>query len=140
MLDDPAAIEEAALRMIEAEMGPHAFNDGQLAVVKQAIHATADFDFARNIAFHPIAVEAGVAAIRSGADIVADVQTVDVGISKERLKKYGGSVWCFISDDDVIQRAREAKVPRAVVSMQKAAETSDGANYVIGNAPGALQE
>lgn len=139
MLNDPA-VEEAGLRMIEAEMGAHAFNAVQLAVVKGAIHATADFDFARNIVFHPIAVEAGIAAIRAGADIVADVQTVDVGISKERLKKYGGSVWCFISDDDVIQKAREAKLTRAVVSMQKAAGTSDGAIYVIGNAPAALLE
>lgn len=139
MLNDPA-VEEAGLRMIEAEMGAHAFNAGQLAVVKRAIHATADFDFARNIVFHPIAVEAGIAAIRAGADIVADAQTVDVGISKERLKKYGGSVWCFISDDDVIQEAREAKLPRSVVSMRKAAEMSDGAIYVIGNTPEALLE
>ncbi|HZR47406.1 MAG TPA: precorrin-8X methylmutase, partial [Candidatus Manganitrophaceae bacterium] len=139
MLNDPA-FEEASLKIIEKEMGPHPFNPGQLAVVKQAIYATADFDFARNMAFHPIAVEAGVAAIRAGADIVADVQTVDVGISKERLKKYGGSVWCFISDDDVIQEAREAKLPRSVVSMRKAAEMSDGAIYVIGNTPAALLE
>ncbi|HEY5599078.1 MAG TPA: precorrin-8X methylmutase, partial [Candidatus Manganitrophaceae bacterium] len=100
MLTDPAAIEEASLKLVEEEMGPHAFTPQQLAVVKRAIHATADFDFAKNMVFHPIAVEAGVSAIRAGADVVADVQMVDVGISKDRLKKYGVSVWCFISDDD----------------------------------------
>ena len=140
MLKDPVAIEEASLKMIEEEMGPHAFNPGQLAVVKRAIHATADFDFAKNMVFHPIAVEAGVAAIRSGADVVADVQMVEVGISKERLKKYGGSVWCFISDEDVMKRAKEENVTRAIISMQKAAGMSDGAIYAIGNAPTALLE
>lgn len=140
MLRDPVAIEEASLKMIEEEIGPHDFNPGQLAVVKRAIHATADFDFAKNMVFHPIAVEAGVAAIRAGADIVADVQMVDVGISKERLKKFCGSVWCFISDDDVMKKAKEENVTRAIISMQKAAAMSDGAIYAIGNAPTALLE
>ena len=140
MLKDPVAIEEASLKMIEEEIGPHDFNPGQLAVVKRAIHATADFDFAKNMVFHSIAVEAGVAAIRSGADVVADAQMVEVGISKEQLRKYGGSVWCFISDDDVIKKAKEENVSRAIISMQKAAEMNDGAIYAIGSAPAALLE
>ena len=140
MLTDPAAIEEASLKLVEEEMGPHAFTPQQLAVVKRAIHATADFDFAKNMVFHPIAVEAGVSAIRAGADVVADVQMVDVGISKDRLKKYGVSVWCFISDDDVVKKAKEEKVTRAIISMRKAAAVRDGSIYVIGNAPTALLE
>ena len=140
MLTDPQTVEEASLKVIEEEIGPHHFTPEQLAVVKRAIHATADFDFARNIVFHPIAVEAGIAAIKAGADIVADVQTVEVGISKDRLKKYGGSVWCFISDQDVIQKAKKENVTREIVSMRKAAETSDGAIYAIGSAPTALLE
>jgi precorrin-8X/cobalt-precorrin-8 methylmutase len=140
MLKDPQAIEEASLKVIEEEIGPHHFSPEQLAVVKRAIHATADFDFAKNIVFHPIAIEAGIAAIKSGADIVADVQMVEVGISKDRLKKYGGSVWCYISDQDVIEKAKEENVTRAIISTRKAAQTSDGAIYAIGNAPTALLE
>lgn len=132
--------EEAISRLIERRMGAHAFNPGQLAVVKQVISATADFDFAKNMVFHPVAVEAGVAAIRSGSDMVVDVQMVDIGIQKERLMKYGGSVWCFTSDEDVIQASKKEEIPRDVLSMRKAAGVSTGAIYVIGNAPSALSE
>lgn len=140
MLQDPQAVEEASLKMIDQEVGAHSFNPGQWSVVRQAIYATADYDYARNMIFHPAAVEAGVAAVRFGADIVADTQTVDVGIAKDRLRKYGGTVWCFISDDDVILKSKEENLPRTAVAMQKAAETSDGSIYVIGNAPAALLE
>lgn len=140
MLQDPQAVEEAGLKIVDQEVGSHSFHPGQWSVVRQVIHATADFEFAREMVFHPAAVEAGVAAIRFGADIVADTQTVDVGITKDRLRKYGGTVWCFISDDDVILKAREENLPRTAVAMRKAAETSDGSIYVIGNAPAALLE
>lgn len=140
MPEDPQAVEEAGLKIIDQEAGAHSFNPGQWSVVRQVIHATADFDFAREMVFHPAAVEAGVAAIRFGADIVADTQTVDVGIAKDRLRKYGGTVWCFISDDDVTLRSKEENLPRTAVAMRKAAETSDGSIYVIGNAPASLLE
>ncbi len=140
MLQDPQAVEEASLKIIDQEVGSHSFNPGQWSVVRQAIYATADYDYARNMAFHPAAVEAGVAAIRFGADIVADSQTVAVGIAKDRLRKHGGTVWCFISDEDVVRKAKEKNLSRAAVSMRKAAETSDGSIYVIGNAPAALIE
>ncbi len=139
-LQDPQAVEEAGLKIVDREVGAHAFNPGQWSVVRQAIYATADYDYARNMIFHPAAVEAGIAAIRFGADIVADTQTMSMEIAKDRLGKHGGSVWCFISDEDVIQKAKEEGLPRAAVSMRRAAETSDGSIYVIGNVPAALME
>lgn len=140
MLQDPQAVEEASFKIIDQEVGTHSFSPGQWSVVRQVIHATADYDYAHNMIFHPAAVEAGMAAVRFGADIVADSQGVDVGIAKDRLRKYGGTVWCFISDEDVILRSKEENLSRAAVSMRKAAETSDGSIYVIGNAPAALLE
>lgn len=140
MLQYPQAVEEAGLKIIDREVGSHPFNPGQWSVVRQVIHATADFDFTREMVFHPAAVEAGIAAIRFGADIVADTQTVDVGITKDRLRKYGGTVWCFISDEDVVLKSKEENLSRTAVAMRKAAETSDGSIYVIGNAPDALLE
>ncbi len=140
MVQDPQTVEEAGLKIIDQEAGTHSFNPGQWSVVRQVIHATADFDFAREMVFHPAAVEAGVAAIRFGADIVADTQTVNVGIAKDRLRKYGGTVWCFISDEDVILKSKEENLPRTAIAVRKAVETSDGSIYVIGNAPAALLE
>ncbi len=90
--------------------------------------------------FHPDAVQAGIQAIRSGKPIVADVQMVQVGISKPRLEKFGGEVRVYISDPDVMQEAKRLNTTRAIIATRKAAREADGAIYAIGNAPTALLE
>ncbi|HVC98282.1 MAG TPA: precorrin-8X methylmutase [Pirellulales bacterium] len=137
---NPEAIEAESFRIIENEMGPHSFSPEEFAVVQRAIHATADFEFARSIRFAPGAIRSGIEAIRAGRSLVADVQMVQAGINKPGLAKFGGEVYCFISDDDVVAAARTAGLTRAIMSMRKAAERSPGAIYAIGNAPTALLE
>lgn len=137
---NPEAIEAESFRIIEAELGPHAFSAEEFAIVQRAIHSTADFDFARTIRFHPDAIRSGVEAIRAGRSIVADVQMIQAGINKPALKKFGGDVHCFISDDDVIAKAKAEGVTRAIMSMRKAADLGPGLVYAIGNAPTALLE
>jgi len=58
------------------------------------------------------------------------------------LKHFGLSVHQFISDADVIERAKEENTTRAVQSMRKAhrLELFNGALVGIGNAPTALIE
>lgn len=137
---NPEAIEAESFRIIESELGPHSFSRDEFAIVQRAIHSTADFDFARTIRFHPEAIRSGIEAIRAGKSIVADVQMIQAGISKVGLKKFGGEVHCFISDEDVIAKAKAEGVTRAIVSMRKAAELGSGLIYAIGNAPTALLE
>ena len=86
---DPQAIEAESFRIIASEMGPHPFTPEQFKLAQRAIHATADFDFAKNLVFHPQAITSGVEAIRSGCDIVVDVQMIESGISKAILQKLG---------------------------------------------------
>lgn len=140
MQNHPGSSDEESLEIIAKESGPHSFSANQFEVVKRVVQATADFDFVKNMVFHPVAVEAGMAAIRAGADIVTDIQMVAVGISKDRLAKRGGSVWCFVTDDDVLKTAKELSLPREIAAMRKAAEVCEGAIYVIGNTPAALLE
>lgn len=90
--------------------------------------------------FHPGAIEAGIAAILGGKKIVADVQMVQVGISKPRIQKFGGSVNVYISDPDVMEEAKRLNTTRAIISMRKAAREAEGGIYAIGNAPTALLE
>jgi precorrin-8X/cobalt-precorrin-8 methylmutase len=137
---NPEAIEAESFRIIEAELGPHQFSPDEFAVVQRAIHSTADFEFARTIRFSPGAIRRGIDAIRAGAMVVADVQMVQAGINKPGLKKFGGEVCCFISDDDVIATARESGLTRAIMATRKAAKLFPGAIYAIGNAPTALLE
>ncbi|MFP5401512.1 MAG: precorrin-8X methylmutase, partial [Gammaproteobacteria bacterium] len=93
--------------------------------------------------FHPDAVEAGIAAILGGGtNIVADVEMICVGLSASRLAHFGMRTHQFISDADVIERARAEDTTRAVQAMRKAHRLGllDGAIVGIGNAPTALIE
>jgi precorrin-8X/cobalt-precorrin-8 methylmutase len=136
----PDAIEAESFRIIEAEMGPHDFSVIEWPVVQRAIHSTADFELGRSMVFHPRAVEAGIAAIRKGADVVADVQMIQAGISAAYLAEFGGRVLCYMADPDVATKARAEGTTRAIQCMRKAGREASGAIYAIGNAPTALLE
>ncbi len=136
----PDAIEAESFRIIEAEMGPHDFSVIEWPVVQRAIHSTADFDLGRSMVFHPRAVEAGIAALRKGAHVVADVQMIQAGISAAYLAEFGGRVLCYMADPDVAEKARAEGTTRAIQCMRKAACAAPGAIYAIGNAPTALLE
>lgn len=139
-LVDPEAIEAESFRIIEQELAAHSFTQEEFAIVRRAIHSTADFEFARTIRFSPGGIRSGVEAIRAGRSVVADVQMVQAGINKASLKKFGGELLCFMGDDDVAAKAKAEGVTRAIMSMRKAAEAMPGAIYAIGNAPTALLE
>jgi precorrin-8X/cobalt-precorrin-8 methylmutase len=136
----PQEIEDKSFEIIAEELGEHPFTDEQFPVVQRVIHASADFELGRSLVFHPDAVQAGIRAIRSGKIVVADVQMVQVGISKARIEKYGGQVKVYISDPDVIEEAKRLNTTRAIVSMRKAVKEAEGGIFAIGNAPTALLE
>jgi precorrin isomerase len=90
-------------------------------------------------------VDSAVGALRSGSLIFVDSNMIRSGLSMARLKevcpKYGpGSVVCYVADDDVADRAREAGLPRSLFAVCKAAPLMNGAIAVFGNAPVALME
>lgn len=136
----PQEIEEQSFRMITEELGEHPFTEEQYSVVQRVIHASADFELGRSMLFHKDAVQAGIQAIRAGKTIVADVQMVQVGISKPRIAKFGGDVKVYISDPDVMEEAKRLNMTRAIISIRKAIREADGGIYAIGNAPTALLE
>lgn len=136
----PQEIEGKSMEMIDEEIGEHSFTEEQWPVVQRVIHSSADFELGKSMVFHPDAVQAGINAILNGEQIVADVQMVQAGISKPRLKKFGSDVHVYISDTDVIDEAKSLNTTRAIVSMRKGAREVNGGIYVIGNAPTALLE
>ncbi|MGX9134569.1 precorrin-8X methylmutase [Rummeliibacillus sp. JY-2-4R] len=136
----PDNIYEHSFATIAEEYGPHDFTEDEWKVIRRIIHASADFDLGRSVIIHPDAIGAGIKAIRAGKPVIADVQMVEVGTGHKRFQKHGGDIYCYISDDDVSQAAKEAGVTRAIMSMQKAAHFHEGGIYAIGNAPTALLE
>ena len=134
----PAEIEARSMEIITRELGERTFPADQLPVIKRVIHTTADFDYADNLAFSPNAVERGIAALRGGCSIVTDTQMAKAGINKRVLGKFGGEVFCFMSDPDVAAEAKERGVTRATVSMERAAALPGQVVLALGNAPTAL--
>ena len=137
------AIEHDSFAIIDAEAGPHNYTAEQWPLVRRMIHANADFEFNGLTAFHPEAMQAGLAAVlKRGTPIVADVEMICVGLSKPRLKHFGMTTHHYISDDDVIEQAKAEETTRAVQAMRKAHREGklEGAIVGIGNAPTALIE
>jgi precorrin-8X/cobalt-precorrin-8 methylmutase len=133
-------IENESFRIIREEMGPHSFGDLEEPVVVRVIHATADFDFAQNLRFHPDAVRVGIGALRKGCSTITDVRMVEIGISKRLVGRVGGEVLCRIDDRAVHARADRESTTRATAAMRELAPQMDGAIIAIGNAPTALLE
>ena len=134
----PMEIEQRSFEIITELLGNRVLDPENELVIKRVIHTTADFDYADNLTFSEHAVQKGIAALKSGCDIVTDTQMAKAGINKTILASLGGEVHCFMSDPDVAQEARSRGVTRAFVSMEKAAALEKPCIFAIGNAPTAL--
>ena len=134
----PMDIEKRSFEIITEELGDTELIPGTELIVKRCIHTSADFDYAKNLCFSEDAVQKAIAAIKEGACIVTDTHMAESGINKRVLSRYGGEVFCFISDEDVAQAAKEQGTTRASVCVDKAARLGRPLIYAVGNAPTAL--
>lgn len=128
-------IEDESLAIVDREAGAHGFAPREWPIVRRVIHATADFEFARTMALHPAAAEAGIAALRAGAPVVADVRMIAAGLPRLDVR-------CLIGDEDVAEAARRGGTTRAAAAMREAWRRGllDGGVVAVGNAPTALAE
>lgn len=140
----PQDIEAKSFEIIAAELAEMgiALDPEKDRIIRRAIHTSADFDYAHTLCFSDGAVSAARKLIRGGADIVTDTNMALTGINKRRLAGYGGSVRCYMADEDVAAEAKERGVTRASVSMERAAADAMASGrktiFAIGNAPTAL--
>ena len=116
----PMEIEKRSMEIITKELGGRTWPD------------------ADNLCFSEDAVQKGIDALNAGASIVTDTKMAASGISKKRMAECGGEVYCFMSDPDVAETAKEKGCTRAAVCMEKAAEISGPLIIAVGNAPTAL--
>lgn len=104
------------------------------AVAERVIHASADLDYAVDIVTNEAYLEQGLAALRDGVPVVADVGMVAAGITARE------SV-CLIDDPGAARMARAAGITRSAAAVRLAyAEVGPGAVWVVGCAPTALEE
>lgn len=134
----PEEIEAQSFAIIDREAGPHGFAPDAWQIVRRIIHTSADFEYLQTVRFHPGAVAAGVAAIRSGGKIVTDTHMARSGIRRAALEGFGGSAVCHVDTPAVADAARLAGTTRAAAAVDAAAAEVEGGIYVVGNAPTAL--
>lgn len=155
----PDEIEKRSFEIITKELHGRQFDPLEEPIIKRCIHTSADFDYADNLCFSDHSVAHALSIIRQGCNIVTDTQMAKAGINKKKLTEFGGTVSCFMSDDDVAKLSKKSGTTRACASMKKAAWLSSASTensmaftpdpsflpyrpviFAIGNAPTALIE
>ena len=134
-------IEEESYRILGERVDLSAWPAGSAAVVARVIHATADLEYATTMVVDQAAVEAGVAALRSGAPVVADVKMTRDGITGVQAISYLDAVPSAPTNPDPVSGSVRPALTRSALAMRHAAEAHpEGAVFVIGCAPTALEE
>lgn len=134
----PDQIEKRSFEIITQELGNREIDSILAPIIKRVIHTTADFDYVDNLYFTEGVVTSARESIKRGVSIVTDTKMVYSGINKKILGQYGGNAYCYMSDEDVAQSAKESGTTRAVASIEKSLQLTEPVIYAIGNAPTAL--
>lgn len=139
----PAKITDKSFQLIQAEIDRinpnyHFTDHLQEAVVKRAIHTTADFDYLKNLKFtHQVLQVIQKVLLNHGA-IYTDTTMALSGINKRRLDVLQVDYNCLINDSRVRQIAQTKKITRSMAAIEVAANDPKEKIYIVGNAPTAL--
>jgi precorrin-8X/cobalt-precorrin-8 methylmutase len=122
-------IEKESYRILRSRLDLSRLPPLSRAVTERIIHATADFDYATDLVCDEAALEQGVAALASGAPVVADVAMVASGITRY-------PVICKVSDSLTARLARTAGITMSAAGARLGfGEAGPGAVWLIGCAP-----
>ncbi len=137
----PAEIERLSLARIERLAGQHLPADrGLRFVARRVLYAAGDPDLAQSVRLHPDLVTAGVTALRAGRPIVVDVSMLAAGLRGDALRRFGCPVFIAVSEPNMADAARAAKITRSAMGIRLLKDHLGGALVAIGNAPTALLE
>lgn len=136
----PREIEGESMRIIgqELEAMGIVLPAGCEAVVKRAIHTTADFDYARSLRFTPGAVEAGVDALRAGTALVTDTNMALSGVNPGGLRAAGRGALLLYGGSSGGGASRAENTTRAAAAVDRWAAEHPAGIFAVGNAPTAL--
>jgi precorrin-8X/cobalt-precorrin-8 methylmutase len=136
---EPDEIDRLSLEMVDDVMPPLThLTKGERYVVSRIVRAEGEPQIVDSIKFSPGAVEAGLEAIKSSAQIVTDVRMVEVGTSKAMLKISGNPIITLIDTPNVAEVAKAEGITRSAAAIRELAPKISGAVVAVGNAPTAL--
>lgn len=141
----PEAIYDRSFEIIEQELVASGYvlpDAATWAVVQRVIHATADFDFAKNLRFHPEVVATLLEVFKEKRPIITDARMVQVGLNTKALQALNIETFCYITDPEAIKLAQTENitVSMAAIRLAAARHAEQYPIFAIGNAPTALFE
>lgn len=136
----PFEIEDRSMEIIAPHLAGLALTDEERKIYSRIIHASGDVNYAPIIRIHPAAIAATKTALLRGGNIFTDVEMVRRGINLPALTKFGGEIFCKVSDVDVREFAAREGITRSMAAMRIFGKRLDGEIVAIGNAPTALFE
>lgn len=139
-ITNPTEIENRSMEIIAPHLEGLNISDDEKKIYSRIIHAAGDVEYAPIIKIHPEAITKTKAALLSGANIFTDVEMVRRGINIRTLSKFGGEIFCKVSDVDVREFAKRENITRSMAAMRIFGKRLDGQIIAIGNAPTALFE
>lgn len=134
----PGQIEKKSFSIVDSLVDMEGFPQEQRPVIRRVVHATGDPGVAGTMLFSNGVFPIAWKAIRSGADIVTDVEMVRIGISKKRLLETGNQIHCAIGEAQVAKNAKKNGTTRSGEALIFLKSRIDGGIVVVGNAPTAL--
>ncbi len=139
-MTNPIEIEERSMEIIAPHLAGLELSDDERKIYSRIIHAAGDVEYAPIIKIHPEAIAAAKTALLRGANIFTDVEMVRRGISIRTFTKFGGEIFCKVSDVDVREFAKREGITRSMAAMRIFGKRLNGEIVAIGNAPTALFE
>ncbi|HEU0021116.1 MAG TPA: precorrin-8X methylmutase [Dehalococcoidia bacterium] len=135
----PDEIDRESLKMVQASLPSSLrLESNEHYVLCRIVRAEGDSGIAESVRFSPGAVESGLVALKSGANVITDVRMVEMGISKALLRRHNLTTRCLIDAPQVASRAQKEGTTRSVAAVRELAPYLDGAIVAVGNAPTAL--
>jgi precorrin-8X/cobalt-precorrin-8 methylmutase len=102
-------------------------------IKQRVVMATGNPQFAELLRFCHDPIEAGIAAIRKGANLYTDVNMVRIGISKD-IARFGGNIICALPERENVT---DGELTRASSGLSQLGKHLTDSIVVIGNAPSA---
>ena len=139
-IKDPMAIEDRSMEIIAPHLEGLALTDEEKIICSRIVHASGDVGYAPIVRIHPDLIDVAKSTLSAGRNIFTDVEMVRRGINIRTFRKFGGEIFCKISDVDTRELAKREGITRSMAAMRIFGKRLDGQIIAIGNAPTALFE
>ncbi|MBH69103.1 MAG: precorrin-8X methylmutase [Rhodospirillaceae bacterium] len=134
---NPDTIYKQSFSIVREETDFSQFNEKEAILATRIVHACGIPEVASNLRFSDGAIDAGIAALSEGPNVICDCNMVKAGISIS-TKLIQCKVQCFLEHPTVLSIAKAEKTTRSAAQVEVWKDFLSGSIVVIGNAPTAL--